>query len=89
MRRFAYSVKEAAEGLGVGKSTLYREIEKGNIPSVRVGRRRVIPHHAMQEWMDEWGGEFETDEEFQLRRELEAERQREDHRDCGGDSDEY
>ena len=53
MRRFAYSVKEAAEGLGVGKSTLYRELDKGNIPSVKIGARRVIPRIAMKNWMEE------------------------------------
>ena len=33
----------AAEATGVGISTIYREMNKGNIPVIKIGDRRTIP----------------------------------------------
>ena len=34
--RLAYSVNEAAQRLGVGPMTLYREIAEGKLPAIRI-----------------------------------------------------
>jgi len=40
--QLAISVREAAHRLGISKSLLYLEIEKGKINSVKLGKRRLI-----------------------------------------------
>jgi excisionase family DNA binding protein len=39
----ALSVAEAARRLGIGRSALYAAIARGEVASVRIGRRRLIP----------------------------------------------
>jgi excisionase family DNA binding protein len=42
----SYSAKEAATLLGIGMQTIYRYLERGDIPSVRVGGKILIPRTA-------------------------------------------
>lgn len=51
--RLVLSVPEAAETLGVSRWTVYRLIEKGQIPSVRLGRRVGVPVAGLQHWLDQ------------------------------------
>jgi excisionase family DNA binding protein len=44
-----YSIPEAAEFLGIGRSSLYREIGAGRVRSLRVGRRRLVAATAIAE----------------------------------------
>ena len=41
------SIAEVAELLGVGRSTLYGEVQAGRLHSLKVGRRRLIPSAAV------------------------------------------
>ena len=41
------SVDEAAEALGMARSTLYRELGAGSLASVKIGRRRLVPSSAI------------------------------------------
>jgi single-strand DNA-binding protein len=43
VRRMTYSVEEAADILGVSKSKVYDSIRNGELRSVQLGRRLVIP----------------------------------------------
>lgn len=46
--RSAYTVPEVAERLNMGLRATYAAIERGDIPSVRVGSRNVrVPAHAL------------------------------------------
>ena len=47
--RLAYSVDEAAELLGVGRSLLHDEISAGRLRVARVGRRVLVPADALRE----------------------------------------
>jgi excisionase family DNA binding protein len=49
MQRLAYSVKEAAEAVGVSPRTIVREIKRGNLRAARVSRRVVIPAESLAE----------------------------------------
>ncbi|GEM70502.1 hypothetical protein SAQ01S_02680 [Sphingomonas aquatilis NBRC 16722] len=40
--RLAYSVDEAARATGLGRTTLFKLIGDGTLPSVKIGKRRVI-----------------------------------------------
>jgi excisionase family DNA binding protein len=44
------SVDEAARMLGVGRTSLYQEIQAGRCRSVKVGRRRLIPESSLAEY---------------------------------------
>ena len=47
----AASVTELASILGVGKNTAYRAVHAGQIPSVRVGKRYLIPRNVINEML--------------------------------------
>jgi excisionase family DNA binding protein len=42
------TVDEAVRALGVSRSTVWRLIQRGDLPSVRRGRRRFVPATAIQ-----------------------------------------
>lgn len=48
-----YTVKEAAELLRVGASTLYRIIREGDFPAVRLRSRYVVPAEALDQLLEE------------------------------------
>ena len=52
MARLTYSVAEAAEALGLAKSTTYDAIRRGEIPSVRIGGRIVVPKAALAKFLE-------------------------------------
>jgi excisionase family DNA binding protein len=46
--RLTLSVKEAGMLLGLSRGLMYEAIHTGRIPSVRVGRRILIPRAALE-----------------------------------------
>lgn len=42
------TVEEAGRALGVSRSTVWRLIRRGDLPSVRRGGRRLVPSSALQ-----------------------------------------
>ena len=49
--RLAYSVDEAARLTGLSRDLLYDEMRRGNLASVKVGRRRLITHQHLQQFL--------------------------------------
>ncbi len=47
-----FSVEEAAAALGIGRSLAFELVRRGELPTVRLGRRRVIPRHLLVNWLD-------------------------------------
>ncbi len=43
--------KEAASILGVSPKTIYKEMQRGHLPFVRVGRAVTIPKTALSEYL--------------------------------------
>jgi len=41
------SVAEAAAFLGAGRSTVYEAVRRGDLPSIRIGRRVRVPTAAL------------------------------------------
>ncbi|WP_286960201.1 MULTISPECIES: helix-turn-helix domain-containing protein [Arsenicicoccus] len=41
--RYTVTVREAAQVLGIGRDVCYRAVRAGQIPSLRLGRRIVVP----------------------------------------------
>lgn len=55
--RLAYSPQELAKTLGVSKSLIYQALERGEIPSVKLGRRYIIPLAAIEKMLAGGGAE--------------------------------
>ena len=49
--RLAYSVDEAARLTGLSRDLLYDEMRRGNLTYVKVGRRRLITHQHLQQFL--------------------------------------
>lgn len=47
--RLALSLQEVARLLGVHPLTIRRAVELGQLPAVKVGRRRLIPRQALDD----------------------------------------
>src|SRR5687767_8787596 len=47
--RLAYSFAAAAEAIGISQDTVYRLIQRGEVHSVLVGKRRLIPRASLLE----------------------------------------
>ena len=47
------TIREAAEQLRISRPTLYALLNRANhpLPSIRVGRRRLIPRAALLDWI--------------------------------------
>lgn len=51
MDELLIGVEKAAQALGIGHSKLYELLAAGEIPSVKVGRRRLVEPKALAEWV--------------------------------------
>lgn len=47
--RKTVTVVEAAALLGVSRNTAYQAVRDGTVPSIRVGRRILVPVHALDQ----------------------------------------
>lgn len=47
----AFDVATASDALGIGRTTLYGEIDSGRLRSIKVGRRRLITRAALEQWI--------------------------------------
>jgi len=47
----AYNVNEAAQSLRISRDKIYELIRSGRLRTVKVGRRRLVPVAALDEWM--------------------------------------
>ena len=50
--RWLYRVPVAAEALGISRSSLYLLIQNGELETVTVGRRRLVPADAITDYVD-------------------------------------
>jgi len=46
------SVEEAARYLGIGRNTAYECVRKGEIPSIRLGRRILVPRNRLEQLLN-------------------------------------
>ncbi len=49
--RLAYSIDEAARLTGLSRDLLYDQMRRGNLAYVKVGRRRLITLHHLQQFL--------------------------------------
>lgn len=43
-----YTIEEAAHLLGIGRSSAYAAAQRGEIPTIRIGRRLLVPKPAFE-----------------------------------------
>lgn len=58
-----YTVREAAEILGVNKMTIHREIERGNIPASKIGARILISKEYINRLVNPEGNDGDGEKE--------------------------
>jgi excisionase family DNA binding protein len=46
-QRKTLTVEEAAEALGIGRTLAYEAVRRGEIPTIRIGRRLLVPRAAL------------------------------------------
>lgn len=56
MAELTYTVAEAAEALGVARSTMYSIIHQDGFPTLKVGGRRLISRELLAEWVKQQAG---------------------------------
>jgi len=50
--RMAYSVEEAANVIGIGRTLAWSLVRSGELPSVRVAGRVLVRRRQLEEWLD-------------------------------------
>jgi excisionase family DNA binding protein len=51
--RQTVTVEEAARILGVGRNSAYAAAERGDLPTIRLGRRLVVPRAALERLLEQ------------------------------------
>jgi excisionase family DNA binding protein len=49
----AYRVNDFCHVIGLSRSKVYELISEGRLPTIKVGSRRLIPHHAAKKLIEE------------------------------------
>ncbi len=52
MELLTYSVEDVAAMLGIARGKAYEHVRTGDIPSIRMGRRLLIPRARFHAWLD-------------------------------------
>ena len=50
--RGALSIREAAKHLSIGRTSLYGLINRGELVTIKVGRRRLITADSVKAWLE-------------------------------------
>lgn len=51
--RLTLTVPEAARLLGVGRGSCYEAIRRNELPHIKIGRRILVPRHALEKLLSE------------------------------------
>jgi excisionase family DNA binding protein len=52
MEKLTLTVEEAGKALGLGRNTAYEAVRTGLIPSIRIGKRILVPRGALERMLD-------------------------------------
>ena len=50
--RVTMTVEEAAAALGISRNTAFRAVKAGDLPSIRIGRRILVPRDRLLRLLD-------------------------------------
>lgn len=51
MEKLVYSIPEVGELLGISRPKAYELANRADFPVLQVGRRKVVPRAALNEWL--------------------------------------
>jgi len=51
--KLTFTVTEAARALGISRGLAYEMVKTGEIPSVRFGKRLVVPRRALEKLLEQ------------------------------------
>ncbi|MFH0775094.1 MAG: helix-turn-helix domain-containing protein [bacterium] len=51
MEKIVFNVEEMAQILGVKPLTIYRSVQKGKLPAVKIGKNILFPKEVMLQWL--------------------------------------
>lgn len=51
--RLTLTVEETAKLLGIGRQLAYERIKTGEIPSIRLGKRVLVPRRALEKLLEQ------------------------------------
>ncbi len=57
MKSATLSVEETAEVLGIGRNSAYEGVRTGQIPSIRIGKRILVPRIALERILENAGSQ--------------------------------
>lgn len=55
--KMAYSITEMAAALGIGRNKAHELAKEPGFPIITLGRRKVIPVRALDEWLERKAGQ--------------------------------
>ena len=50
--KISYTIGEVTKITGLGRTRLYEELNSGRLKGVKAGRRTLIPHISIQQWLE-------------------------------------
>ncbi len=53
--KLTISITDCAKLLGIGRSAAYQAVQSGQIPSLKIGRRRLVPRSALERLLADAG----------------------------------
>jgi excisionase family DNA binding protein len=61
IEKLLVSVEEAARILSLGRNKMFDLVREGDIESLKVGRRRLIPREALSDFVERQRGQHRND----------------------------
>ena len=53
LEKLVYTVEEAGTVLGLGRSGAYEAVRRGDIPTIKIGRRLLVPKAALERMLSD------------------------------------
>ena len=53
MEKLVYSIAEVAEVLGISKSHAYGLVKQNKLPTVELGKRKVVLRSSLEQWLQQ------------------------------------
>ena len=70
--KLALSIPEVEKATGLGKDLIYSAINSGSLPSLKVGRRRLIRSDALKRWLADREAQTTKEMGFEVERDAAA-----------------
>lgn len=55
IEQIAYSIADVSQKIGISERSIQRLIASGVLPSIKAGRRRLIPRASLAKWLNGGG----------------------------------